>query len=330
MPRLRTLFLLAVLWALPFAATAVEVSGDVTMIFIGYLSPSSDGKVTPGDYDTLLLVNEKTGKTEATAVYDTSGGVYWVQIDKPASFNGTILLPRLSQSGTLYKLLNAATSDDARLTFAGGSVFDIKTLKINLVATGSVIGSTSTGTTPGGTTPGTTPGGTTPGGTAPEALAGDINGDGKADDLDVQLLKQGISGQVAMTTRMDVNKDRVINTRDLIDLIRVVRTQGGTALRQTASSAPVTAAAATPVAVIYTRPPTTRDQINAINLAREKEQTALQPAPITKQAAPATAAAAPVTTSTRAPTTREQIDAINRARAEEQSGLKPKPIIPGP
>jgi len=53
---------------------------------------------------------------------------------------------------------------------------------------------------------------------------GDINGDGKVDQTDVDLLKQAISGQRPIDkTRMDVNSDGVINTRDLIDLLRALR-----------------------------------------------------------------------------------------------------------
>lgn len=273
MLKISTLFFLACLWGLPFAAAAVEVGGDVTMTFIGYLSPSSDGKVTPGEYDTVLLVNEKTGKTEATAVYDAAGGVYWIQIDKPASFNGTILLPRLSQSSTVYKLLNEGRGD-ARLTFDGGTGFGIKTLKINLVATSAVIGSTTPGgtTTPGSTTPGsTTPGSTTPGGTTggstgsapppPPVLSGDINGDNKIDELDIQLLKQGLSGQTADTPKMDVNGDKVTNTRDLIDLIRLVRTQAQ-AVQKTPKGT------------------TTREQIDDTNLVRAQAQADRKPVSI--------------------------------------------------
>jgi hypothetical protein len=323
--RLRTIFLLAALWALPFAASALD-GPDGTMVLTGSLAPSSDGKVVPAAGDSLALVNVKTNNAEATVTYDGSGA-YGVILSKPASFNGTQLILRLSHAGTVYRLLNAA-GGDALLVFSG-SLFPVN-VTINVVASSTVISTTATGgTTTGGGT-GTGSGGT--GTTAPPpALSGDLNDDGKVDDLDVQLIKQGISGQVSLTTLMDVNKDRVINTRDLIDLIRLVRTQGGTALRQTASSAPVTATVAAPATVVYTRPPTTRDQINAINLARDKEQTTLQPATIIKQSAPVAVAAAPVaSTRTRAPTTREQIDAINRAHAKAQTDLKTKSIIPGP
>lgn len=328
MLRTRTIFLLAGLWALPLAASALD-GPDGTMVLTGSLAPSSDGKVVPADGDSIALVNVKTNATEVTATYDGSGN-YGVILSKPASFNGTQLILRLSHAGTVYKLLNAA-GGDALLVFSG-SLFPVN-VTINVVASSTVISTTATGgtTTGGGTGTGTGSGGT--GTTAPPpALSGDINDDGKVDDVDVQLLKQGISTQVAMTTRMDVNGDKVINTRDLIDLIRLVRSQGGTALAQTSSSSPVLAApVAAPAAVKPARTPTTRETIDAIRLANEKQQAALQPATTIKQAAPAPVVAAPAaSTAKRAPTAREQIDAINLARAKAQAAQKPKSILPGP
>lgn len=62
-------------------------------------------------------------------------------------------------------------------------------------------------------------------------MAGDVNSDSKVDETDVQSLKQAISGTVPIDkVRMDVNGDSVVNTRDLIDLIRAVRSQSSSAL----------------------------------------------------------------------------------------------------
>lgn len=227
MLRLRTFFLLAGLWALPFAAVAEDL--PVSMIVTGSLAQSSDGKVVPADGDSLLLVDVKTSKTEATATYEGSG-MYALAISKPPSYNGTQLTVRLVHAGTTYKLLNAASSGDALVVFSG-SVFPVKQV-INLAASSVVISSATTGTTTtGGTTTGTTTGGTTTTPAPPPVLSGDLNNDDKIDDKDIQLLKQGISGQVAHTSKMDVNGDKVTNTRDLIDLIRLVRTQARAALK---------------------------------------------------------------------------------------------------
>lgn len=62
-------------------------------------------------------------------------------------------------------------------------------------------------------------------------MTGDVNSDSKVDETDVQLLKQAISGTAPLDkARMDVNGDAVVNTRDLIDLIRAVRSQSQSAL----------------------------------------------------------------------------------------------------
>ena len=229
MLKIRTFLLLACLWALPFAASAEDL--PVSMIVTGSLAQSSDGKVAPAEGDSITLVDVNTSKTEATAAYDGSG-MYALAISKPPSYNSSQLSVRLVHAGITYKLLNAATSSDALVVF-NGSFFPVQ-LTLNLVASSTVLSSTGT-TTDGTSTDGT---GTTP--APPAALTGDINDDKKVDEKDILLLKQGISGQVPTSSKMDVNGDMVINTRDLIDLIRLVRTQANAALKP-ASIIPVKA-----------------------------------------------------------------------------------------
>ena len=70
-------------------------------------------------------------------------------------------------------------------------------------------------------------------------LTGDVNGDGKVDETDISLLKQALSGNSPIKkAAMDINADGVVNTRDLIDLIRGIRSQvRASRLQDTATTA---------------------------------------------------------------------------------------------
>ena len=54
----------------------------------------------------------------------------------------------------------------------------------------------------------------------------DLNSDGRAGEADIERLKQALAGRIPIDkATMDVNRDGVVNSRDLIDLIRAVRAQ---------------------------------------------------------------------------------------------------------
>lgn len=203
---LRQLISLFIFLIFAFSACAVSLP-DGTMILSGSLAKSSDGKVIPSDGDVISIINVKTNQTESTTLYGT--GSYAVILSKPASFNGTQIMLRISHVGTTYKLLKA-DGNDSVIQFTPGVGFFPSSVTMNLVIS-SAGGAEST-------TPAT-------------ILTGDINSDGKINEADVQLLKQAISG--AMPTdkvKMDVNADGVVNTRDLIDLIRAIRNQSQSTL----------------------------------------------------------------------------------------------------
>lgn len=81
-------------------------------------------------------------------------------------------------------------------------------------------------------------------------MTGDTNSDSKVDEADVQLLKQAISGTAPVDkTRMDVNGDAVVNTRDLIDLIRAVRSQSQSALNPASIQPVPVSIRSTPVSI---------------------------------------------------------------------------------
>lgn len=189
------------------AADAIPAM-NVNMVLSGTLAPSSDGKVTPSDGDLVAAINVTTGANEGTG--SVSGNTYSIIIaDKPSAFNGTQLLMIFQHLNTYYKLLKVDGSD-AIFVFNGSFLPVRQTM--NLMASSVAV---SVGGTGGGTTP--------PPSGSPGSL-GDLNGDGIVNEVDVGLLKQAISGQIPINeAKMDINGDQVVNTRDLIDLIRIVR-----------------------------------------------------------------------------------------------------------
>lgn len=195
--------MLAALSASTGEAAAQTESLPSTMILGGTVSQSSDGKVVPVDGDSVLVVNPAANTTEASGV--VNNGAYALIL---SGTNGTSLALNLMHAGGTYKLLFA---DGSNAAFSlSGSFLPVRTT-MNVVASSQTTGNTG-GTGDTGNTP------------PPAAQVGDLNGDGVVNEVDVGLLKQAISGQTAIDkTKMDINGDQVVNTRDLIDLIRSVR-----------------------------------------------------------------------------------------------------------
>lgn len=208
----RKIFLLLALTLSAGEAAAQVTSLPSTMILTGKVASSSDGKVVPVEGDSVLVVNPANNKTEASGI--VSQGVYTLIL---SGTNGTALALNLMHSGTIYTLL---FTDGSNAAFTlSGSFLPVRTT-MNVVASSHVVGTTPP---PGTTPPATTPPGTTP---PPSAQTGDLNSDGVVNEVDVGLLKQAISGEIPLNSaKMDINSDHVVNTRDLIDLIRMVREQ---------------------------------------------------------------------------------------------------------
>jgi hypothetical protein len=208
--------LLALLLLSPLTVAAQEILN--TMIIEGTLSNGSTSTIARKTGDLVVAINNSTGKEEGSA--DAETGTYGLIIgSKPNSFNGTLITLSLKRGTTLYELVTVAGTT-AVVTYAGNGFFPTRKV-VHLVTSSTIISGGPIVTTKPGTTTGTTTG------TTPETTAGapgDINGDGKISDVDIDLLKKAISGDIpANIGSMDINGDGVVNTRDLIDLIRAVR-----------------------------------------------------------------------------------------------------------
>lgn len=130
---------LASAMALPLAAHSQVSSPDVSMIVTGTLGNSSDGKVIPGEGDTLTLVNASTAVTEASVTVGSSGS-YAAILSKPSTFNGTRLTFRPSHGSSVYKMLYSG-GGEATFVFNGALLPSQTTL--NLIASSVVVSSTT-------------------------------------------------------------------------------------------------------------------------------------------------------------------------------------------
>ena len=210
----RRFFLLICLATLPCAALGDTSSGPfdfVMMSIVGTLAQSSDGQVIPSDGDIISAVNNSTNQIVGQGTYSSVTGTYSLLLTPPTSSNGIMFSLRINHANNTYNLLKVGSQDsNMRLV---GVPFPGPPPQNNIpVIIGAAINSGSSG-------PVTPPPPST-------ALPGDVNGDGKIDDADIQTLKQAISGGSAIDKKaMDINGDGSVNTGDLITLIRAVRAQ---------------------------------------------------------------------------------------------------------
>lgn len=224
-----------------FAQSTIETPSNV--LITGIITPSTTTPpVSPGTNDLVQAIGVSSGKIEGQGSVASSEGGFAIEMSKTSAFNGTQLLLRLARTdGNIFALTNPDGSQ-FRFPYNGGffPVTASFSLKIGaVVSTPTTTPPDSTGTTGGtstttsGSTGGaanttgiantttltTTPTGSLPGCSSPSM---DVNGDGRCDALDIELIKEYIAGRTRTIGRRDVNNDGVVNTRDVIDLIRSI------------------------------------------------------------------------------------------------------------
>ena len=216
-------FRLLLALSLSFFLTTAWAQTSGTMVVVVTVAASSDGKNQPTATDVVIATNSKDGQVvgQSDPAQQSVAGTYQIVVSNAGIPVGTSLTLSVRQNSTVLPLLDANGKTAAVVFNASGIFFTQVQISTHLpdVSSTGTGGTGGTGTTTGGSTgSGTSTGSTT-------TLVGDINGDGKVDQKDVDLLKQALSGQIAVnTSRMDVNIDKVVNTRDLIDLLRALRT----------------------------------------------------------------------------------------------------------
>lgn len=198
-------------------ALAQSTDLPVSVIYSGTIAAASNG-LKPTKGEAVQVLNNTSGAIEATGSIEDDAGTFLVQMSKPAGFNGTPITFKLDKAQARYDLLQ--NGQNVVLSFSGSFLPAIRTLALTLATTSKPLAGTGTGT---GTGSGTGTGTGTDSGSSTTESAFDINGDGKVDETDVALAKAAIAGAGTVTAKMDVNKDGIFNTRDVIDVIRAAR-----------------------------------------------------------------------------------------------------------
>lgn len=215
------------LFGLAFISAAALGQGVQTpsnMLITGTIVPStSTPQVIPGTNDLIQAINVSSTRIEGQGTVASEQGGFAIEMSKTSDFNGTQLSLRIAKTnGNVYTLANP-DGTQFRFPYNGGffpvtAAFSLRIASLVSAATpaaGATGGSTA-GT--GDTTP-TAPTGPLPGCANP---AMDVNGDGRCDEQDIELIKEYIAGRTRTIGRRDVNNDGVVNTRDVIDLIRSI------------------------------------------------------------------------------------------------------------
>lgn len=224
------------------AALAVEELPS-TMLIVGIVQASA--AVAPQVNDKIF-VKQANGTVEGQGIVGDDSSSYSVIMSKTSAFNGTRLTMQFQQAvgGAIYEL----SDNNNPFSFNGG--FPANQLTINPVI-GSLItagttsgggstgggstggGSTGSGSTGGGSTGngstgggstgnGSTSGGSTGSGSTAAGSTFDTNGDGQSNQQDIEQIKQALS-RGKNDTNADINKDGIVNTRDIIDAIKAFR-----------------------------------------------------------------------------------------------------------
>lgn len=205
----------------PFsAAWAVEM--PYTMMVTGTVGA---GTVVPRKGDFILVLGPDL-KLEGSGSVGSNDGLYVITMSKSSSFNGQTLTMQFRQGTKIYELLLNGTP--ASFQFSGSILPN--QLPLDPVVGKFLRNTTTAADQPTGTQydePTTPPPvavpTTTDGAASPAGQKYDLNGDGKVNQADVQVMYAVLEGSMA-NARADVNGDGVVNTRDLIDLIRNVST----------------------------------------------------------------------------------------------------------
>lgn len=218
----RTLGLILLLLASP---VAWSVDTPATMLITGTVEGKGGVVATIGD--RLLVVNRDHGGLEATGKVLSRQGLFSIQINKTSAFNGTKLTLQFEKDGSRYDLLEG--EEPADFAFRGGLIPTRVSATLSVGRRiGDAIGDPGSPTSPNGGSDGSTDDGrdaTDNGGGSNQSDSQggrfDLNNDGAIDQLDIDVVKGVVAGKLT-NTRADVNGDQLVNTRDIIAVIKAV------------------------------------------------------------------------------------------------------------
>jgi hypothetical protein len=192
----------------PGLALASQPTIPSNLQVVGTIAGS--GSVQPAQNDIVQIVRPaSTGTIEAQGTVLSNDGTFFVDVSKPQAFNGTALTAVLRKSNGIYQLNDGASP----LAFNYSGTFPFPSRISFALTIGNRIGGSAGGGSGGGSGGGD-------GGIKNDTY--DVSGDGVFNQGDIDLIRQALSGRNP-ASKADVNKDGLINTRDVIDATKALR-----------------------------------------------------------------------------------------------------------
>lgn len=203
LPGLLFLLVSGICW---WMGASAAMALDIPAVLI--LTGTIQSGIVPPQANDLVQVIGPSGSVDGTGAVLNDTGNYVVELAKTYAFNGKTVILQLQQGSNYYQLL--ANNAPASFVFNGG----ILPSRLRLDATvGQFLHSAVATTTP---TMGRT---ATPHPSPDNGVNYDLNGDGVVNQQDIQILRSVLAGEL-INNKADVNHDGVINTRDMIDIIK--------------------------------------------------------------------------------------------------------------
>ena len=203
------------------------------MVLDGIINPGNGRE--PRTNDTVLVLNNDGGLEGEGEVVDDLGG-FFVQLSKTQAFNNTELNLQFKQGPVEFALLEG--TEPFKFRFAGG--FPLTRLRGLSLVIGDVLGveplpdeppgdgTSGTDGTGGGEGTGDQSGGDTAGGDGGTTGGGDpldVDLDGSFTQKDIDFVKDVVAGRAQDNGRADTNNDSIVNTRDIIEMIKTLRSR---------------------------------------------------------------------------------------------------------
>ncbi len=194
--------------------------------------------------DSVIVFNPATNSVVEKGNVLSSRGLFSVTVKQTSAFDGTPVTLQFQKNGKRYQLYEGGAPKDggtpADFNYQGGLVPRRAAVLVAIGEPGPGTPSDGSGADGDGNNNGGGGGTDTP--LDPEPPTGspfDVNDDGAVDQLDVQAVKDVVAGRPVTNTiaiRADVNRDEIVNTRDIIAVIKAANRAERERLRSSAEN----------------------------------------------------------------------------------------------
>lgn len=211
----RLIFLVSLVF---FATEIYAVDVPSTLIITGSVSSGNGVSATQNDQILAVQPGSKTVVEGTGSVLD-GGGNFSITVSKTTDFNGTdlTLILKKKSDGSQYQLNEGNTPV---LFQHAGSLFPAQISLSLIVGSKLVNGQPVDDNSDNGSTGGDNTNDTTVSDSKTTGSPYDVNNDGVVNQQDIDLIKAAIVNG-GYVSAMDVNADKIVNTRDVIETIKV-------------------------------------------------------------------------------------------------------------